>query len=753
MRFTYLWPWWAVVFGLAVMAGATVYAYLRLKRPLSHRLRTLLISLRILAASVLLLCLLEPVLIEKKDITPPTHLLVLADTSQSMQLEDIASADGQETRLNLVNRLLFEPTSQFLAALASRFEVHLYRFDTQPYQISSEIGALEATGGLTDITTSIRDAAKEWRGQPLAGVVIITDGAHNASSGVVEKVAEAQIPIYTVGVGSPHPPKDLQISKIRVSPVVYMEHDVPIRVSIHHVGYAGSKVRVSLTQNEQIVDAIPITLTDAPTQVIEFTLNPQAEGIFQYVVSLPTLPDELTPENNEKAFPLKVVKTKLRVLYIDSRPRWEYTFLKRALERDPNIDSTCTILSSRTPNQLRNTLLARSNRYYPQTTDLNRIPRFPETLDGLLFYDVLIIGDLRAGMLTPEQHKAVLDFVEKRGKAVIFLGGQNSLGRNGFKSTPLANLLPIVIPPNGCVVRNEDFSPELTRHGMYHPITRLGDTQAKVEALWRDLPPLSRWLGGFQLRGGATVLAEYRADRSEIAIPIIVFQRSGLGKSLLITAEGLWNWAFGVWNFKDEDNTYPRFWGQTVRWMATRADAKQINVTTDLTTYSVGDEVQITAYAYTESYQPMADADLTIEVIPPDQKRFQIRTQADSQVAGAYTAQFRANQKGVYQIRALGADHLSSLGEDSTEVFVQSPLAELENPQLNEALLKALAVKTGGHYTPIAEAASLPEKIKDVRERVFAVQERDLWDNPIVLILAVGFLGVEWFLRKRRGLV
>ncbi len=753
MRFTYLWPWWAVALGLAIMAGITVYGYLRLNRPLSQRFRVLLISLRILAALVLLICLLEPVLIERKDITPPTNLLVLADTSQSMQLKDVELADQSSTRLDLVNRILFNPASRFLPSLTDRFDVHLYRFDKQPHQISGETSLLDAVGGLTDIATSIDDASKEWRGQLLAGVVLLTDGAHNASTSLIEKMTETQIPIYAIGVGDPEPPRDLKLSRVEVSPVAYTEHDVPIRVTVHHTGYSGSQTRVSLMMDNQVVDAVPITLTDEPQQTIEFALNPQEEGIFQYVVSVPVLEGELTAENNTRAFPLKVVKTKLHLLYIEGQPGWEYAFLKRALERDPNIDSTCVILSSKSPNQLRGTLLARYDRYYPQTTQRSRMPQFPKTLDDLLFYDVLIIGDLRSSTLTPQQHTAIVDFVEKEGKAVIFLGGRNSLGRDGFRKTKLAALLPIVIPANGCYVRDEDFSLQLTQQGLYHPITRLGDTPAKVEALWRDLPPLSRWLGGFELKGGATTLAEYRSDRNQTTLPIMIFQRSGLGKSLLITAEGLWNWGFGVWNFKDQDDTYPRFWGQTIRWMATRTDTKRINVATDLTTYSVGDEVQIIAYAYNESYQPMVAADLKIEVTPQDGKHFQVRTGVNSQNLGTYRAQFRANQKGTYHIRVSGVDRSVSLGEDSTEIFVESPLAEFENPELNEDLLKQLAAKTGGHYTPIADAASLPDKIKPVQESVFAVQERELWDNPIVLILAVGFLGTEWFLRMRRGLV
>ena len=684
MRFTYLWPWWAVVLGLAIVAGITAYGYLRLNRPLSQRFRALLIGLRILAALVLLICLLEPVLIERKDITPPTNLLVLADTSQSMQLKDVELVGQSTTRLDLVNRILFNPTSHFLPTLTDRFDVHLYRFDKQPHQITNEIGTLDAAGGLTDIATSIDDASKEWRGQLLAGVVLLTDGAHNASTSIVEKVTETQIPIYAVGVGDPEPPSDLKLSRIEVSPVAYTEHEVPIRVTVDHTGYSGSQMRVTLTMDDQVVDTVPITLTDESRQTIEFVLNPQEEGTFQYVVSVPVLEGELTAENNTRAFPLKVVKTKLHVLYIEGHPGWEYAFLKRTLERDPNVDSTCVILSSRSPNQLRGTLLARYGRYYPQATPPNRVSRFPDTLDDLLFYDVLIIGDLRSNTLTPQQHTAIVDFVEKEGKAVIFLGGRQSLGRDSFKKTQLSTLLPIVIPPNGCYVRDEDFSLQLTQQGMYHPITRLEDTQAKVEALWRDLPPLPRRLGGFELKGGATTLAEYHSDKNQTTLPIIIFQRLGLGKSLLIAAEGLWNWGFGVWNFKDEDDTYPRFWGQAIRWMATQTDTKRINVMTDLITYSVGNEVQIITYAYNESYQPMVSADLKIEVTPPDGKHFQVRPSANLQSPGTYRAQFRANQKGAYRIRVSGVDRSVSLGEDSTEVFVESPLVEFENPQLNE---------------------------------------------------------------------
>ena len=748
MRFAFFGPVWAAALGLAIVVGVTVYAYFRLQRSLSQELRFILIGLRVAAALTLLFCLLEPVLIERNDVPPRANLLILADISQSMTLDD-AELDGQLTnRLTLVNQLLFDLSSQFLAALANRFEVHLYQFNTQPMKIADPVEPLEAKGRLTDIAASIQGVLKEWRGQRLAGVMLITDGAHNASTFQPENFADMQVPFYTVGVGDPKPPKDLKISKVETSPVVYMGHEVPVRVTVEHTGYAGSKIRVSLMQDNRVADAASVTLINQPIQAIEFTLNPHEEGVFQYIISVSTLPDELTHENNEKAFTLKVIKTKLRVLYIDGRPRWEYAFLKRLLERDANIDSTCMILSSRTRRQLHGTLLEHTKQYYPQTTVLDRLPYFPDTLAELLTYDVLIVGDLRSNTLIKAQHAAIVDFVENEGKSIIFLGGQNSLGVNGLGETSLNRLLPIVIPTSGCSVREEDFNLQLTHQGFYHPITRLGDTQAKVEATWRDMPTLSRWFDGFSLRGGATTLAVHQQSGAELSMPIVIFQRSGLGKSLLIAAEGLW-----TWGFKDEDDAYPRIWGGAIRWMATRTDAKKINLTTDLTTYSVGDEVQITVYAYDESYRPLTDAAFKIDVIPPDRKSFQVRTVASSQIAGAYTAQFEVNQRGNYQIQALGVEDFSSLGEDSTEIFVQSPLAEFESPQLNEQLLKQLAANTGGIYTPIVDVKSLPENIKDVEEKVFAIQERDLWDTPIILILVVILLGAEWFLRKHKGLV
>ena len=801
MRFTYFWPGWMVVLGIGIVIGITIFVYLRIARPLHPQYRLLLIVLRIVAASILLGCLLAPVVIEKKDITPPTHLSILVDTSRSMQLVDPPMNEIPISRLSQVNQLLFNVPGQFLQTLQDRFEVHLYPFNTELHQSvlltqdsDSPIPQFEAEGALTDIGTAIREAAAAWKGQQTAGIVLITDGAHNSGQFPLETITALDVPIYPIGVGSVEPPKDIQIQRVDYTPIAYTNHESVIRVSVIQTGYIGKTTQLSLREvdSQNLVDTATLTF-DSQKQVVELKLTPESEGNFQYTVTLPTLDGELTEANNQKTFSVKVVKAKLSVFYLEGRPRWDYTFLKRALERDPDIEATLAILSHKgQKNRLPvESLLNRLDGYYPQKTPALETPQFPKTLAELSKYDVLILGDLGAEHLTETQQRAIVDFVERQGKPIIFLPSRNMLGVNGLGNTELAHLLPIDIPRNGCRVEDTEFTVQLTQSGAFHPMLQFDDIQSRQTrqtagvdgnnlSLWRNMPALSRFFSGFRLRGGATALME-----NGKGTPILILQRAGLGKSLLIAAEGIWNWDFGVKTFKDTryHTIYPRFWAQVLRWMATNTDDKNVYLTTDASTYTIGDTVRVTAYLYSETYQPQVGATVQIEVMPPDGVSFQLQMAVSQQLSAVgqerfvattktslpnaerrepnaistdmnnlYTAQFELLQKGKYRIRATGRSGNLKLGEDQIDIYAHPQLAELENPQLNEGLLKQLAEQTGGAYFTVADAESVPENIANVQNTVFVDAERELWSHPLILIAVVGLLGAEWFLRKRVGL-
>ena len=759
MEFTHFLPWWIAAIILVIAMGITTVAYWRNRKPISVRLKSLLVILRLLAVGLLLFCLLGPVLTERVEIHKRSNLLVLVDTSQSMAVEDVPIDNQKLSRLEATKGLFFDREKGIFPKLMAAFDVQLYRFDSECKMIEtaiSETGSQEmlpssADGILTDLGGAISKAVNDWKGQPITGVVLLTDGRDNSGRSPLD-AANLDVPVYPVGVGNPVAPKDIKLGKIEVAPVAYVGHNVPVNVKLVNSGYDGEKIQVNLFQGKRVVDSAFVTLSkDEAQQNISYEIQPQKEGNFGYAVSVPALPDEFTTENNQASFFLKVIKSKLRVLYIDSRPRWEYAFLQRTLKRNPHIDADSLILSSKSPARRRGTLLARTAGYYPREPGKqDQAQRFPGTAAALNAYDVLIIGDMQPRDFTPQQLKFVKDFVELRGKAVIFLGGQRSLGRNGFGKGELQNLLPAIIPPNGGFTRDEDFNPSLAAEGVYHPITRLGDSRSENEAVWRDLPPLTRLYIGAKPRAGAIVLAKYRQGRN---VPVIIFQRYGNGKSLLIAADSLWNWDLGIRAFKEEADYYHLFWAQTIRWMATKADAKLVNVDTNKRIYNLNEEVYITARIYNESYLPTSQADLIVEVSPPEGTPFQIPINPDTEIAGVYSAGFRATEKGTYKITITASLGGVKLGTDAVEFVVEIPLIEFDNPQLNEELLKRLAESSSGSYTKLEEVNSLPEKIKDVGEIIVETHENELWDNPIVLIIVVGILGAEWVLRKWKGLV
>ncbi len=769
MRFTYFLPVWVIVLSILIAVGITVYGYIRIERPIQSLLRYSLIALRFVSISILLCCLLAPVIIEKKDVTPPTHLSILIDTSRSMQLEDDYLGKSDISRIDQVNSLLFDESSQFIQNLKSKYNVHLYSFDSILREEITGVDRLAPEGSLTNILSAIEETGQKWRGQPNAGIIIITDGAHNASTLSVEEIAALKTPVYTVGVGSPQPPKDILIQNVDVLPIAYTGHETVIRINVVQTGYDEESVRVSLREfgSNRLVDASILNFPESDVEqsvmlngqrlmkgtqhLVELKLTPQTEGNFQYKIILPTLDGELTDTNNEKTFSLKVVKAKLNVLYFEGRPRWEYTFLKRTLERDPDIEPTFSILTKKTNSE---SLLVGNDGYYPQTSN-TELSRFPETREELLEYDVLILGDLTAEHLKTAQQQLIVDFVEQYGKSVIFLPSHNALGVDGFRNTRLAQILPIQIPPDGCLEQEGEFSLELTQTGMFHPILQLSETLDSNKKMWQNLPSLFRSHRRFQLRAGATTLMTKQNGE-----PILVFQRVGLGKSLLFAAEGIWNWHFGVNTYKDTSyqSVYPRFWAQTLRWMSQQSDGNRIYLTTSSPTYAQGDTVSINIRAYSLTMQPQDDAEILLTVTTPSGTTFPLKTRIDSTdtqagTVGNYTAQLKVDEIGAYKIRAVGQSGNISLGEDEIEFFVHQQLIELEAPQLNVSLLTELTEKTGGVYVNIEDAHSIIDKISDVKEPVFVDTERDLWAHPFVLIAVVGLLGAEWFIRKRIGLI
>jgi uncharacterized membrane protein len=725
-------PIWIAVIILIISFAIVIFSYYRTDKPLSRRYRYALIALRILAIGLILFCLLDPTIIMREETIKKSNILVLVDDSQSMSLTD----SGEKTaRIDEVNKALIskDGSKAIIESLDENFNTQLYQFSSDVTPIKEL--SLKAQGNLTDIGKAITKTFDDWKGQPVAGIVLITDGSHNSGEDPVRSAQKAGVPIYTVGVGQTKIPRDISVSRVEVSPVAYVDHALPIRVAISSNGYDGREVRITLNQSDNfgsLKDSASLKLDSRlGEQIVDLQTKPQQEGTIKFTVSVSSAPDELTQQNNTYAFFVKVVKTKLKVLYVEGSPRWESTFLNRTLQRDPNMDVTYLITT-------------KQGGYYPQFP----LKTFPDTKNELSLYDVVILGDISPGSLKNEQLGMIKDFIENRGGSILFLGGAKSYGDGGFGESTLRDMLPIDIGQNGAKQIKTSFNPVLTQQGMTHPITRLSDDSQENTSIWRDLPPISKFYSGIGIRSGATVLAENQQEKR----PFITFQRYGKGMVLMIAGDDLWQWAFGAYPFGGDDSYYRKFWSGTIRWLASvRTQADRVTVTTNKQTYSRDEKVLIKAYVYNENYDPVNDAQIKAQVqTPAKATRDLIFTLEEN---GRYSAEFSPTMDGNYKIDVEAQRNGSLLGKSSTEFIVQTATLEFLNTQLNEPLLKEIADISGGSYDRISDISNLLSSIKETKDKVISIRERSIWDNAFVLIIVMALLTTEWFIRKRKGLV
>ncbi len=267
---------------LVVAVIIITFAYRRTDKPLSRRLRAILITLRVASVCLLLICLLEPTITAREEIQRKAYLHVLVDDSQSMSVTD---PNDTVARIDAVKEAFAPGENSLMAELADSFNVQLYQFDSD----CTDVEGLNPTaeGTLTDIGKALARAASESRGQLTAGIILISDGGSNSGGNPLEIARQADVPIYTVGVGSTEKPRDIQVAKVEVSPIAYADHLLPVRAVIKSSGYDGQVVKVSLIQGgEQVqgsplLDSISLTLdSQSGEQSVDLQLKPQQEGTF-----------------------------------------------------------------------------------------------------------------------------------------------------------------------------------------------------------------------------------------------------------------------------------------------------------------------------------------------------------------------------------------------------------------------------------------------------------------------------------------
>jgi uncharacterized membrane protein len=727
---------------LLAVAGATAVAILalltyRLVSPTERKIdRFVLVGLRLAAVAVLLFCLVRPTLILKAAVPQQNFLGVLIDDSRSMS---IADRDGQP-RSAFVQEQLNGPSGPLLQALSQKFVVRFFRFSSSSDRVDTT-AELKYGGTATRLAPALDRARDELAGLPLAGLVMVSDGADTSDAAIDETLASLKarsIPVFTIGVGQERFARDVQVTRVETPRAVLKGTALVVDVVLSQTGYGGKTVPLSIEDDGRIVSTQEVTLPpdgESATVKVRFTANEAGARLFRFKV--PTQTDEQVTQNNSRDALIQVNDRREKILYFEGEPRFEMKFIRRAVEEDKNLQVTILLRTA-------------ENKYWrgDVSSPDELLGGFPKSREELFAYRSIILGSVEAASFTPEQLRMLADFVSKRGGGLLMLGGRRAFAEGGWGGTPVGEVLPVVIENSNDKYFSE-VSARPTRAGVTFPVTQVAGDERASNAKWNELPPVSMVNSVRESKPGATVLLTGVDSRKQDQI-VLAYQRYGRGKAIALPIQDSWLWRMDA-KIAVTDTTHAMFWRRLIRWLVDGVP-EQVNLTTTADRVEPGEAIKLSAEVLDPAYVEVNDSRVLAKVISPTGKTTEVPVEWTVTKDGDYRASFVPDESGIYDVQVSAERDQKQLGKASMHVRVSAGDAEYFDAAMRAPLMKRIAEDTGGRFFTPATVATLPEAISYSGRGVTVVEERELWDMPALFIMLIGLVAAEWGYRRMRGL-
>jgi hypothetical protein len=689
-----------------------------------------------------------------------------ADPKAMAASAELAKLSGrpEADRLAVAQGWLAKDDGKVLRELQKQHRVRIYLVSTaarplaeidKPEDVAPALVKIKGvlpTGAESLLGVGVRKVLTELTGVPPTAILLLTDGQTTDGETLADAAKFAGrkgVPLHTIGLGDPEAPRDLDLSELMVDDVVFVDDLVRFQSKLTAKGFAGQEVTIKLSGTDptsidpkrlEVLETVRVTAPpDGQPKRVEIPHRPKKTGQITYVVEVERKSRELSPDNNRIERTINVREEKLKVLFVDNEPRYEYRYLKNFLSREKTID-------------LKVVLLASDPEYSSQ--DLYAIPTFPARKEDLFEYDVVIFGDADPGYLTQSQMVNLVEFVTEKGGGVLFVAGDlyNPLS---YRGTPLEQLLPIELAearnPTAVGISVSSFHPSLTVEGRSSPIFKFGDDEVTSARIWGGLPEQLWYFEAPKKKPLALVLAEHPTQKGpDGPVPIMLYQFVGSGKAMFNAVDDTWRWRFRV-----GDKYFGRYWLQTIRFLARSKllGQQKAEVQTDRRRYQRNDPVVIRVRFPNPALAP-ASREVNVEVERKGgsgARKLPLKASPGS--TNLFEAVLPQAVEGDYTVRLLPPPVLEG-GLPSTSFRVDPPAGELERVQMNGPELERSAeVSKGKFYTPIDTSAFLTSLPKPQKVPLDTDPPIPLWNTWPVLALFLTVLVVEWVLRKRKQMV
>jgi hypothetical protein len=685
-----------------------------------------LLFLRVLILGALLMILVNPMVIQPREQQGKPKLVVLVDTSSSMATADV----GGNTRLDTALGTLTNPPT--LAVLNRDFILDVRRFDRDLRAADPATLTGGATGDATDLHSALMTAVSDIaQVKSQAGILLVSDGrATTEGTDEAGQLALARsTPIWAWTLGGPVPRHDLWIDTASSEALAFSGTEVELTATLHADGYANRSFKVEILSDDKVIETREVIPATNGLAKISVKVKAPDSGEHRYVFRTPPQPDEAESANNERAVFLRSVGNKARVLIAEGQPHWDTKFLVQSLKRDSRVDLTVVYRLNAT----------RHLAIVSSTGSETRVEKdlFPRTAETMNQFDVIVLGRGAEAFFDASTESLLTDYVSKRGGNLIFGRGKAYGGR--FQA--LSKLEPLAWGEGSAT----SVKLRVTEAGRDNPVFDLG-ASGSLDELMDRLPALDQASVTLGEKPLAVILAS--ASSSAEGPALLAYQRYGQGKVMSLNASGLWRWAFRENGQDESEAAYQRFWVSLLQWLLSGSQflpGADVSLTSTRRYYTSDQPMQFliaTRNMDRAAYQPkliIQGGGKSVEVEPRPRGEVFV-AEAGPFVPGAYTVTLTNN-----------------IGKPSTQtqsIEVVSASIEKRDVSADPQTMARLAQVSGGTVVITADISKMGDIVRKWQAgRDLANRRQPLWDRWWLLGLVIGLVGLEWWLRRREGLL
>ncbi len=665
------------------------------------------------------LILLKPYAVIDKESYKLPKVGIFVDASLSMSVEN---------RVNKITGII----KKIKTGIGKHSDIKLFEFGKIIKKVNNDdYSKIKAVYGSTDISRIIKESGLDSK-------IIISDGRYNNGADPLAMNALSLVPVFTIGVGSKKIVPDIGINDLKTPGIGFRNQKVIVKFKLTNNACSSGKIMVYLKEKDNLISRKEIELGSEKEIPVSLEFIPVKSGLKNYTIITEKISGEINISNNRRNFQLQVNREKIRVLYVSGQPSWEYSFFRRLVKSDPQIELVSFLI-------LRNPANVTIVPEYELS--LIHFPAREMFTKEIYEFDLLIYDNFSYSRFFPRSYLTHIKKFVLKGGGFIMLGGEDSFKRGKYADTPIAEILPVYMNNEHSNWTVKKFK-AIPSKSMSHPILNLAEDEKISDEVWNDMPELEGYDPALEAKPDATVLVS-----NEEGIPILTVTNAGKGRAMAFNTNTAWRWCMGLSSMGKTPYYYNRFWYKVIRYMIQSGDQKNVQIFPGKDRANVGDKINVNIKVLDQFWQPVNTARVKVHLKTPSGKRVPAGWIYHSGDEGWYNTVIPVTEEGLYRITARAYEGDKLLDEGVEEFAGMKINRELLNTSLNKELLEKIAELSGGQYFShnrinikgINSAVKKAFKDKKITKKI------NWYWWPCYIFLAVILL-LEWYFRRRRGL-